>query len=73
MAFEDDIIETVKLYTRDYKSQKEVAEWIIYNIDIEFATSDILDRLISAIIIIRKNNAETWKDDCLRIFVDEKI
>ena len=55
--------------------QKEVAEWIIENMQqIEFPSSNTLERLIQAVEQIRSHKPENWKRDCFESFVSmEKL
>ena len=70
MTDNDEIIEVVKLKIHDPVVQKEVAEWIIENMQqIEFPSSNTLERLIQAVEQIRSHNPENWKLDCFESFV----
>ena len=70
MTDNDEIIEVVKLKINDSVAQKEVSEWIIENMkQIEFPSSDTLERLIEAVEIIRKNSPSLWKKECFNTFV----
>ena len=75
MTDNDEIIEVVKLKIQDPVVQKEVAEWIIENMQqIEFPSSNTLERLIQAVEQIRSQKPENWKRDCFEIFVSmEKL
>ncbi len=69
MADKNEIIEVVKLKIKDSVAQKEVAEWIIENMQMEFATSDILERIINAVDLLRNHNPENWQDECFNSLV----
>ena len=70
MTDNDEIIEIVKLQIKDPVVQKEVAEWIIENMQkIEFPSSNTLERLIQAVEQIRAHKPENWKRDCFESFV----
>lgn len=75
MTDNDEIIEVVKLKIHDPVVQKEVAEWIIENMQqIEFPSSNTLERLIQAVEQIRSHKPENWKRDCFESFVSmEKL
>ena len=75
MTDNDEIIEVVKLKIHDPVVQKEVAEWIIENMQqIEFPSSNTLERLIQAVEQIRSHKPENWKQDCFESFVSmEKL
>ena len=75
MTDNDEIIEVVKLKIKDPIIQKEVAEWIIENMQqIEFPSSNTLERLIQAVEKIRSHKPENWKQDCFESFVSmEKL
>ena len=75
MTDNDEIIEVVKLKIKDPFVQKEVAEWIIENMQqIEFPSSNTLERLIQAVEKIRSHKPENWKQDCFESFVSmEKL
>ena len=75
MTDNDEIIEVVKLKIHDPVVQKEVAEWIIENMQqIEFPSSNTLERLIQAVEHIRSHKPENWKQDCFESFVSmEKL
>ena len=75
MTDNDEIIEVVKLKIKDPVVQKEVAEWIIENMQqIEFPSSNTLERLIQAVEKIRSHKPENWKQDCFENFVSmEKL
>jgi hypothetical protein len=75
MTDNDEIIEVVKLKIKDPIVQKEVAEWIIENMQqIEFPSSNTLERLIQAVEKIRSHKPENWKQDCFESFVSmEKL
>ena len=75
MTDNDEIIEVVKLKIHDPIVQKEVAEWIIENMQqIEFPSSNTLERLIQAVEKIRSHKPENWKQDCFESFVSmEKL
>ena len=70
MTDNDEIIEVVKLKIQDPVVQKEVAEWIIENMQqIEFPSSNTLERLIQAVEQIRCHKPKNWKQDCFESFV----
>ena len=69
MKDNNEIIEVVKLKIKDSLEQREIAEWIIENISIEFPTSDILERLIDAIKLIREHFPTNWKEECFKRLV----
>ena len=75
MTDNDEIIEVVKLKIHDPVVQKEVAEWIIENMQqIEFPSSNTLERLIQAVEQIRSHKPENWKRYCFESFVSmEKL
>ncbi|MDB9762804.1 hypothetical protein OAC06_08335 [Alphaproteobacteria bacterium] len=70
MTDNDEIIEVVKLKIQDPVVQKEVAEWIIENMQqIEFPSSNTLERLIQVVEQIRCHKPKNWKQDCFESFV----
>ena len=70
MNYSEEIIEVVKLKILDPDVQKEIAEWIIENIqEVEFPSSNTLERLIEAVEKIRNLNPENWKAECFSHFV----
>ena len=70
MNYSEEIIEVVKLKILDPDVQKEIAEWIIENIqEVEFPSSNTLERLIEAIEKIRNLKPENWKTECFAHFV----
>ena len=70
MNYSDEIIEVVKLKILDPYVQKEISEWIIENIqEVEFPSSNTLERLIEAVEKIRDLKPENWKAECFAHFV----
>jgi len=70
MTNNDEIIEVVKIKIKDSVIQREVAEWIIDNMQqIEFPSSNTLERLIEVIEKIRENAPEHWRQECFNSFV----
>ena len=70
MNYSEEIIEVVKLKILDPVVQKEIAEWIIENIqEVEFPSSNTLERLIEAVEKIRNLKPENWKAECFAHFV----
>ena len=73
MNYSEEIIEVVKLKILDPDVQKEIAEWIIENIqEVEFPSSNTLERLIEAVEKIRNLKPENWKAECFAHFVSMK-
>ena len=73
MNYSEEIIEVVKLKISDPHVQKEIAEWIIENVqEIEFPSSNTLERLIEAVEKIRNLKPENWKAECFAHFVSMK-
>ena len=70
MIDDDQIIEIVKLKIKDHITQREIAEWIIENMQqIEFPSSTTLERLIEAVERIRQEVPLNWKSRCFDSFV----
>tara|TARA_B100001059_G_C17796957_1_gene563635 strand:+ start:644 stop:871 length:228 start_codon:yes stop_codon:yes gene_type:complete len=70
MIEDGEIIEIVKLKIRDPITQREIAVWIIENMqNIEFPSSNTLERLIEVIERIRKEFPLDWKSRCFDSFV----
>ena len=70
MNYSDEIIEVVKLKILDPYVQKEISEWIIENIqEVEFPSSNTLERLIEAVEKIRNLKPENWEAECFAHFV----
>ena len=70
MIDDDEIIEIVKLKIKDPITQREIAEWIIENMQkIEFPSSNTLERLIEVVYKIRQENPLDWKGICHDSFV----
>ena len=70
MNYSEEIIEVVKLKISDPHVQKEIAEWIIENVqEIEFPSSNTLERLIEAVEKIRNLRPKNWKAECFAHFV----
>ena len=70
MTDNDEIIEVVKLKIKDPIAQQEVSEWIIHNMkQIEFPSSNTLERLIEVVGNIRENSPKFWESECFDSFV----
>ena len=70
MTDNDEIIEVVKLKIKDPVAQKEISEWIIENMQqIEFPSSNTLERLIEVVGKIREKSPKFWQNQCFNSFV----